>query len=366
MGWGQRRGWRDYGLATLLLAVTVAVLLRFRAEPNLTVVALCLVLCVVLSGALIGRGPALLVSVLAGLAFNFFFIEPYLTFRIHRAEDLAAFFVFVVTAIVVGQLSTHLERRARQVESTRQELARSQENMSAKSVEAEELRKSEQLKSALLDAVTHDLRTPLTGIKAAVSTVRRDNVSEEARQELFEVIEQEADRLNHFIQGMMDLAQLEAGSVVLEQRPVTADEIVEDALDRAEPLVVHHHVEVAIEPDMPSMMVDPRLISQVLYTLLENAAKYSPAGTHLRVTARRERSDAACFLVEDEGPGVPHELRDKVFQKFFRAAGGNGYGVGLAVAKGIIQAHNGRIWIAETATGVGTAVGFQIPLGLAA
>lgn len=366
MEWRQRRGWLDYVLAALLLVITVAVLSLFREEPNLTAVALCLVLCVVLTAALIGRGPALLVSVLAGLAFNFFFIEPYLTFRIQHAKDLVAFLVFVITAVVVGQLSTHLERRSLQVESTRMELAQSQEDATAKAAEAADLRRSELLKSALLDAVTHDLRTPLTGIKAAVSTVRRENVSEEARQELYEVIEQEADRLNHFIQGMMDLAKLEAGQVALDQRPVTAEEIVEDALDRAEPLVAGHHVEVAIESGMPAMNIDPRLISQVLYTLLENAAKYSPAGTRLRVTARREGAESACFLVQDEGPGVPPDLRDKVFRKFFRAASGKGYGVGLAVAKGIVQAHNGRIWISDAANGVGTVVGFQIPLGAAA
>src|SRR5215470_2419482 len=282
---------------------------------NQTATALVLVLLVIVVAVTAGRGPALYVSIFAGLVFNYFFIGPTYSFQITRAEDVVALLVFVLTAVVVGQLSSRLEKRSSQ---------------------AEELRRSEQLKTALLDAVTHDLRTPLTSIKGAISTIRGGGVSEDVRRELSEIIENEADRLNHFIQGMTDLARLEAGRLTLESKNVSAEEMVEDALRRAEPLLASHRVEVSIEPQLPEMQVDPRLISQVLYTLIENAAKYSGAGTMIGISARRDGNRAVDFAVMDDGPGIAPELRAQVFQKFFRAGSRPGLGVGLAIARGIV------------------------------
>jgi two-component system, OmpR family, sensor histidine kinase KdpD len=209
--------------------------------------------------------------------------------------------------------------------------------------------------------VTHDLRTPLTSIKAAISTIRAESVSPEVQRELFEVIEEESDRLNHFIQGMMDLAKLQAGEVTLASRNVAPEEMVEDALLRAGSLLEGHPVEVAIASGLPSPKVDPRLISQVIFTLLENAAKYSGASAKITVSVRQKENNI-CFAVDDEGPGIPSELRGKVFDKFFRAGVQPGLGMGLAIARGIVQAHGGRIWIEDGPERKGTSVQFTIPL----
>ena len=339
--WTRHWLWR-YLIATLALAVLVAVLHELRPGLNQTTIALSLVLLVILVAVRAGRGPALYVSILAGLSFNYFFIGPFYSFRINKTEDVVAFFVFVMTAVAVGQLSSRLEKRV---------------------LQTEELRKSEQLKTALLDAVTHDLRTPLTSIKAAISTIRGGSVGAEVQQELYEVIEQESDRLNHFIQEMMDLAKLEAREISLESRNVTADEMVEDALLRAEPLLHEHNVEVSIAPDLPGLRVDPRLISQVLFTLIENAAKYSGAGTKIVISARSHPDHAVRFAVCDDGPGIAPELRAQVFQKFFRAGSQPGFGMGLAIAHGIVQAHGGKIWIEDGRNKKGATVQFQVPVG---
>jgi two-component system sensor histidine kinase KdpD len=332
--------WR-YGSSTVALAALVTVLHFLRPALNQTSIALGLVLLVVLVAARAGRFPALYVAILAGLSFNFFFIGPFYSFRIHRTEDVVAFLAFILTAVFVGQLSTLLEKRG---------------------LQSAELQRSEQLKTALLDAVTHDLRTPLTSIKAAITTVRSEKVSAEVQQELFAVIEQESDRLNHFIQGMMDLAKLEAGQILLQSRTVAADEVIEDALQRAGNLLDRHPVETSVEPGLPDLKVDPRLISQVLFTLIENSAKYSPPETPITVSVRRSRDHSVCFAVSDEGPGINPELRDQVFQKFFRAGTRPGFGVGLAIAHGIVQAHQGKIWIEDNPQGRGACVQFQIPL----
>jgi K+-sensing histidine kinase KdpD len=311
-----------------------------------------------------GSGAALYASILVGLSFNFFFIGPYYSFRITRPEDVVAFVVFVTTAVLVGQLSSRLEKRVLLTEKQSKELVHVRgkfERAAAQAAEADSLRKSEQLKTALLDAVTHDLRTPLTSIKAAISTIRAESVSPEVQRELFEVIEEESDRLNHFIQGMMDLAKLQAGEITLASRNIAPEEMVEDALLRAGPLLDGHPVEVAIASGLPSPKVDPRLISQVIFTLLENAAKYSDPSAKITISVR-QKENTICFAVDDEGPGIPSELRGKVFEKFFRAGLQPGLGMGLAIARGIVQAHGGKIWIEDGPERKGTSVQFMIPL----
>ncbi|HET9284428.1 MAG TPA: ATP-binding protein [Candidatus Angelobacter sp.] len=364
--------WREswpirYLIATAIMAVPIAVLELLHGSLSQTAIALVLVLPVILVAVTSGRGPALYASLLAGLSFNYFFIGPFYSLRINRAEDVVAFLVFITTAVLVGQLSSRLEKRVLLTEAQRKELVHVRgefERASAQAAEADALRKSEQLKTALLDAVTHDLRTPLTSIKAAITTIRVEPVSADVQHELFEVIEQECDRLNHFIQGMMDLAKLEAGEVSLASKQVSAEEIVEDALHRAEPLLHDRRLEVAIQPDLPPLRVDPRLISQVIFTLLENAAKYSGGGTPISVAVERD-TDNIRFAVNDEGPGIPPELRAKVFEKFFRAGLQPGFGVGLAIAHGIVQAHGGTIRIEEGPSGKGTSVQFSLPAGQA-
>ena len=361
--WSQRWPVR-YLIATLAVALSIAVLEKLRPELSQTSIALILVLPVILVAVTQGRGPALYASILVGLSFNFFFIGPYYSFLITRPEDVVAFIVFVTTAVLVGQLSSRLEKRVLLTETQRKELVHVRgkfEQAAAQAAEADALRKSEQLKTALLDAVTHDLRTPLTSIKAAISTIRAEPVTPEVQRELFEVIEEESDRLNHFIQGMMDLAKLQAGEVTLASRNVAPEEMVEDALLRAEPLLEGHAVEVTIASGLPAPKVDPRLISQVIFTLLENAAKYSGPSSKITISVR-QKEDNVCFAVDDDGPGIPLELRGRVFEKFFRAGSQPGLGMGLAIARGIVQAHGGTIWIESGPGGKGTSVQFQLPL----
>ncbi|HEU4415106.1 MAG TPA: ATP-binding protein [Candidatus Angelobacter sp.] len=353
-----------YLIATIAVAVTIAVLEALRPGLSQTAIALVLVLPVVLVALTEGRGPALYVSILAGLAFNFFFIGPFYSFRINRTEDAVAVIVFITTAVLVGQLSSRLEKRVLLTEEQEKELVHVRgefERAAAEAAQADALRKSEQLKTALLDAVTHDLRTPLTAIKAAITTIRGEAVTQDVQRELFEVIEEESDRLNHFIQGMVDLARLEAGEITLASKNVSADEIVEDALLRAESVLAGHSVDVAIAPSLPTLRVDPRLISQVIFSLVENAAKYSGPGSRISVAVGQTDGNIR-FAINDEGPGISPELRTQVFQKFFRSGAQPGMGMGLAIARGIVQAHRGSIWIEPGPGGKGAGVQFQLPL----
>ena len=343
---------RPYALATLAADVTIGVLVALQPRADLTTVALVMVLVVMFCALVWRSGPALLASVICLLSFNYFFIPPYHSFTIAHQDDLVAFTAFAIIAIIIGQLSARAETRAEQAEARRLEIESLYDKLrlaTEEAAEAELLRRSERLKAVLLDAVTHDLRTPLTSIKAAVTTILSELPKEdEYLRELLQVIDEESDRLNRFIQEMMDLARLESGDHAMRNAETSVPEIVESAIERAAPLLAGHKVEVTLPEELPPLFVDAIALSQVVYSLLDNAAKYAPPQSHIFISA--ERSPTSLLIrVRDEGPGVALEFREKVFDKFFRAPSGGkiggGFGLGLSIAKGIVEAHNGKIWI---------------------
>ena len=374
-----------YLLAVIGIISVTALLAPIRDQINHTTVALALLLVILFVATLWGSRPALLASVLGMICFNFFFLPPVGTFHIADPDNWIALAAFLITAITAGQLSARAKRRAEEAEAGRREIERLYNELQdafERASHAEALKQSEKLKTALLDAVTHDLRTPLTSIKASITTLLDDAHEEtdgeqpvtldaESRQEMLEVINEESDRLNRFIGGLIELARIEAGEMHLRRRWGAVDEIVSAALARAKALTRGHEVEVEIESELPVVRVDERALSEVVYTLIDNAAKYSPPGTVIRINARCDSEGLIQIAVEDKGDGIPTELRERVFDKFFRATRDgdisthqpSGTGMGLAIARGIVEAHDGKIWIESSANGKGTRVVFTLPIG---
>src|SRR5437879_824315 len=168
----------------------------------------------------------------------------------------------------------------------------------------------------------------------------------EGRHELLEVINEESDWLNNFIESLIELARIEAGEMRLRRRWGVVDEIIAAALRRAKSLTRDHRIEVQIEEELPAARVDSGAVAEVVYTLIDNATKYAPANTRIRVSARRATDETIEVAVEDQGPGIPVPLRESVFDKFFSATqragqsrGGRpvGIGIGLAIARGIVE-----------------------------
>lgn len=331
-----------------------------------------------------GSKPAVVASVLGAGCFNFFFLPPFGTFHIADLENWIALLVFLVSGITVGQLSSRAKLRADEATAARQEIERLYHELQdtfERSSQAKALKQSERLKSALLDAVTHDLRTPLTSIKASVTTLLDDHgprnggensarLGDEGRQEMLEVINEEADRLDRFIEDLMALARIEAGEMQLRREWGSLEEIVTAAMKRASPLTRNHPIELTFDDALPSVRVDERAVAEVIYVLLENAAKYSPPGGVIRLAAQSGEQDMVQLTIEDQGPGIPAELRERVFDKFFRAMRDGdlsthkpGTGMGLAIAKGIVEAHGGRIWIEDANESKGTRVVVLLPTG---
>src|ERR1051325_3358733 len=282
--------WFGYVIAAISVSITTAVLKPLGSHINSTTVALALLLNVLFIATRWGSLPALCASVVAMLCFNFFFLPPFGTLTIAAPDNWIALTAFLVTAITAGQWSRRAKKRAEEAESGRQEISRLYSELRdafERASHTEALRQSEKLKSALLDAVTHDLRTPLTSIKASITTLLDEvrsgapavALDPESKVEMMEVIDEESDRLSRFINGLIELARIEAGELHLRRRWGAVDEIISTALTRAEPITRNHRVELEVEKELPVVRVDERAVSEVVYTLIDNAAKYSPKGS---------------------------------------------------------------------------------------
>jgi two-component system sensor histidine kinase KdpD len=224
---------------------------------------------------------------------------------------------------------------------------------------------AERLRTSLLSSLSHDLRTPLGVITGAASSLRErgEHLSHETRLELLDSVIDEAERMNRLIRNLLDMIRVESGSLEVQKEWQPLEDTVGVALLRLDDRMKDHPVQVTLSPDLPLVPLDAVLLEQVFINLLENAAKYTPAGTPVEITAEAV-AGAVEVAVADRGPGLPPGEEDRIFEKFYRGEGaesGKGVGLGLTICRGIITAHGGRIW-AEARPGGGTLIRFTLPL----
>ena len=477
----------------LIAALSVAgiTLVGYRwLHLNPTTMALAFLLGVLGISASWGLRQAVFMSVIATLAFNYFFLPPVGTFNISDPQNWIALFAFLITAVTASELSERARRGTRSAVERRQELERlyafsqlllSSDNpaellnlipryivesfgirsaalslssrsdvyrsgpnidglesrdlqliglrgepridaahqlafmplrmgmrvvgcmgvagslLSRQTLEAigslvaiaieragaveklsraEAARESEQLRSVLLDSVTHEFRTPLTAIKASVTSLLGSSTasgegespgghSPEERYELLTIINEESDRLNRLIGEAAEMAQLDANKVEFRFESAPIGNAVEEALAELKQPLSQHPVEVRIPTGLPNARMDSTHIREVLVHLLENAAKYSPAGAPIRITA--EAKDQALIIsIADRGPGIDEFEQALVFEKFYRGRNQrvqvHGTGMGLAICKAIVEAHGGRLGVTSQ-LGHGSVFYFSLPAG---
>ena len=228
---------------------------------------------------------------------------------------------------------------------------------------------TERLRGALLTSISHDLRTPLASIIGAVSSLRSyfDRYDAKQRGELIATIEDEAERLNRFVGNLLDITRLEAGALNIRADRVEIGELVETALRRAARLLARHRVEVDLSPDLPPVRADSVLLEQVIFNLLDNAAKYSGPGSLVRISAERAH-DEVLIRVSDEGEGIPPDEIEQIFDKFHRVRAGDqrpaGTGLGLAVCRGFVEAFGGRITAANRTDRRGAQFTVMLPAAM--
>jgi two-component system, OmpR family, sensor histidine kinase KdpD len=267
-----------------------------------------------------------------------------------RASVFAA--VVGVLLIIVALVISGLNQRLRQQEQVAREMASTAEN--------------ERLRSSLLSAVSHDLKTPLATIIAAGTTLvgRRAVLDGAAADDLAASIVGEAERLSRLISNLLSVLRLDTPEIELRRTPEAIEEIVAAAVERSNARLGAQRVLVELDPDLPLVLAEPLLLEQVLTNLLENARRHAGPDVTVRVRAQAG-GDAITVCVEDDGPGIPDDERDKVFERFYRGrhAGGRdgGVGLGLTICRAIVRAHGGRIAVLPRAGG-GTLVEFSVPL----
>ncbi len=482
-----------YGYVTAAFSVAVTTFAGYRwLHLNPTTMALLFLLGVLGISATWGLQQSVFMSVIATLAFNYFFLPPVGTFTITDPQNWIALFAFLATAVTASELSERARRGARSAIERRQELERlyafsqlllssdsppellnvipryivesfgvrsaaislssrtdvyrsgpnidgleanvlqliclrgeprieaanqlafmplrmgmrvvgclgvagselSRQTLEAigslvaisieragaveKLSRAEAARESEQLRSVLLDSVTHEFRTPLTAIKASVTSLLgspkgpgsgsgsdSSGHSDEERHELLTIINEESDRLNRLIGEAAEMAQLDANKVEFRFEPSPIAPVISDARDELKQLLVQHPVEIRIPSDLPTARMDSPHIKEVLVHLIENAAKYSPAGAPIRITAEAKDKDLT-VSVADRGPGIDDFEQSLVFEKFYRGRNQrvqvHGTGMGLAICKAIVEAHGGRLGVTSQ-LGHGSVFYFSLPLG---
>ena len=326
------------GYAWAVAAVAACTLAGAAMSPlfELVNVAMVYLLAVVVIALRFSRGPAVAASVLGVAAFDFFFVPPRLTFAVADAQYLVTFAIMLVVALVISELTAVVRR-----------------------VETERVRND------LLASISHDLRTPLAVISGASSSLleKGGTLGPEERAALARGIFEHSQQMSELVANVLQMTRLEYGALEPRRDWAALGEIAGSALGRMGERLAAHPVSVDLPGDLPLLRVDAILIEQVLANLLENAAKYTPPGTALRLRAQ-PRDDEVLVSVEDEGPGLPPGDAEALFAKFQRGAAEGtvgGVGLGLAICRAIVRLHGGRIW-AERLPGRGTAFRFTLPL----
>ncbi|HEY3109097.1 MAG TPA: ATP-binding protein, partial [Chloroflexota bacterium] len=293
-----------------------------------------------------GRGPAIAAVLASVLGHDLLFVHPRGALTVASADEALGLALLVFTALVTAQLA---DSARRSVEAAR---------------EAALLRRSDELKTALLRAVSHDLRTPLAAIKANVSGLRQADArySDEDRAEALAAVEDEADRLDHLVSNLLDLSRIEGGALRPRAGQHDLAELVGAVVARLGPRLAGRPISIDVPDDLPSVACDYGQIEQVVANLIENAALHTPQRTPIRVRARVADRVAQVEVV-DRGPGVPAADRERLFRPFERGAAprARGSGLGLAIARGLVEAHGGRIWV-EEAPGGGARFAFTLPV----
>jgi len=353
------------------VGATVAALSPLGGDVSRATPAMVLVLAVVAAGLLGGGRAAVAVAVVAAAAYNLAFVPPVWTFKVSAGEDWVALAVFGAVAVAVGLLVAGEADRRRAAEQREAEVralyaeletvVADRGRLADEAARVTVLEDVDEQRSALLRSVSHDLRTPLATIRAVAGDLRDGVVYDETtRTELLATVCDEAERLDRLVANLLSLSRIEAGALRPDRQAVPFDELVADRVRRLARMFRQVRVDVSLPADRCVVDGDYSQLDQVVTNLLENAARHAPQGSTVRLDGAR-RGNMLEVRVSDEGSGVAEWERDRVFEPFRRGEGSTSSGVGLAICRAIVEAHDGRISIERTSGGGATFV-FTLPL----
>ena len=395
---------RAAAVAALIGGTTVVVAVLRPVAPDISLGAL-YVIVVMVAALLWGLAWAVAASIASLLTFNFFILPPVHTLALEDAENWAALVVYLVTAVVTSELASRLRRRAAEAERREREaalladlaagllaredlddvasrieigedaagrrlaeaveslhaIARERERLEEEALEAEALRRNDLVKTAVIRSVSHDLRTPLATMHAAVDALGPEGPGLDAdeQRELLATVRRELARLERYVENVLDLSRLEAGAATPSPALWTVDALTVQALAG---LPGAERVELELGDHLPPVQIDAAQIERALANMLENALRFSPADSTVSVRAE-SRGTEVIVWIEDSGPGVPAADASAIFEPFRRSTRSRGAGLGLAIARGFVEANGGRVWV-DSAPGGGASFALTLPAEL--
>ena len=352
-----RRELIHLGGGLLALALATLAYRQWLHVTNTTTVALTFLMVVLLVAASTTLRTAVATSLVAMLLFNYFFLPPVGTLVVADLHNWVALFAFLTVSLVASHLSAVARAR------TQESLLRQADLLEERKA-AEVSRKSDELKSALLASLAHDLRTPLTAIRVAATNLQSRALGDDDRRSQSDVILTEVGRLSRLFQNILEMARIDAGALATETRWVHPSEIIEAAREHVDLTTQHHQLEINIDPDLP-LELDPRPVAAAIAQVLENAAQYAPDGSAIRVDVS-VGSEGLAIAVRDHGPGVAEADLPRLFERFYRGSAAKprsaGTGMGLSIARGLLASVGGRIW-AENHPEGGALFTIVVPAG---
>jgi two-component system sensor histidine kinase KdpD len=326
-------------MSVTLLTAALAALQRFVPVETVTIIYLIPVLVGAIRGGVV---PAVIAALAAIGAAAFFFYEPLYDFRVHNPVHLIDLLLFVIVAVVTGQLATGVRQAKMRAES-------------------------EALRDALIGSVSHELRTPLSSIVGSASVLAQSHeVADNPRlRGLLQVIQEEAERLNADIQNLIDASFISTEGLRPDAQWVEVSDIVNAVLERKRRLLANHRVSVSFAPELPLIEVDPVLVEKALGQLIENAANYSPPSSSIAVTTD-VAGGTVRIAITDQGMGLTAEEHQKIWERFYRSprhgGGTRGSGLGLWIAAKLLSACGGRVEAFSAGAGQGATFEVRLPV----
>ncbi|HEY4219873.1 MAG TPA: DUF4118 domain-containing protein [Myxococcota bacterium] len=331
--------------AWTLVVVAAATALSYALSPDIFApedVVMLYVAAIMFAAIRSGRAAAVFAAALSVLCFDFLFVPPRFTLSVASPRHLLTFSMMFAVGVILATLARRLKKQ---------------------SIESALKKSSEELKTTLLSAVSHDLRTPLAAITGAATTLRDGGarVPDDERKALLDAIVDEGFHLERLVANLLDMTRIESGAMKPALAWVPIDEIVGGALARTESRFARH-IDTHLDAKAPLVHVDPVLFELVLVNLLENAVKHTPAHAHIEVASSTRPGGGVDLVVSDDGPGVPAGV--DVFERFVRGpgAGSGGVGLGLAIARGIVEAHGGTLRMEPSASESAHGASFRVAL----
>ena len=316
-----------------VVIVLICTVIAYFSDPYVDVSNLIMIylLGVVIVSTAVNRyyGPSVFAALLSALAYDFFFVPPEFSFAISDDSDVITFIIMLIIALVISHLSIQARRRSETIRKAQIQI------------------EAEQLRNTLLSSISHDLRTPLTGIMGSASSILQndDILEKDMRHELLQSIYDESVRLKELVDKILQIIRLESGPISITTESYNIEDIIGCALNSLERQLIKRNIKTSLAPHLPLIVIDHVLIQQVLINLVENAIKFSKENSTIEINAELSNNEIIVKIIDD-GPGLNPDEIIKIFDKFYRSGKPEtpGIGLGLSICKAIIEAHGGRVW----------------------